>query len=224
MAEQHGRATWVTTGIAAVAVIAGIAGLWQITPHSERGTIPDELLPVTGRPGQSGAKSESEADTDELWAQIVNRPDGPPRIATGMTDQLGRAVSVSCTSCHANLEPNPRTRAAEQLTDFHHGLAYDHGDLTCLSCHNADDYNTLRLAGGDAIGYTNVQNLCAQCHAPQANDFARGAHGGMLGYWDRSRGRQTRKNCIDCHDPHKPAFPRMTPDFKPRDRFLEPAH
>jgi hypothetical protein len=61
--------------------------------------------------------------------------------------------------------------------------------------------------------------LCAQCHSAQAAAFAVGAHGGMQGFWDLSRGPQTKHNCIDCHDPHAPQFPRMVVDFKPIDRF-----
>lgn len=96
--------------------------------------------------------------------------------------------------------------------------------MTCVSCHHADNYNALRTADGSQLAYENVQHMCAQCHAPQARDFDRGAHGGMTGYWDRSRGPQHRKSCIDCHDPHSPAFPHMKPMFKPFDRFLTPPH
>lgn len=156
------------------------------------------------------------------WPALMNRPDVPPRVRTGMLDDLGRSVDISCASCHANFEPNFAVRSGDALTEFHMGLHYDHGRMTCLTCHNPDNYNTLRLADGSEIGFENVQTLCAQCHAPQARDFARGAHGGMTGYWDRTRGPQVRKNCIDCHDPHAPAFPHMIPTFKPHDRFLDP--
>lgn len=159
--------------------------------------------------------------TNRLHPVLVNRPDGPPRIDTGMLDGLGRAVSVSCASCHANMEPDFSTRSSEQLQEFHQGLHFDHGGMTCLTCHNANNSNALRMADGRELPYQNVQDMCAQCHAPQARDFERGAHGGMTGYWDRTRGPQIRKNCIDCHDPHAPAFPHMVPTFKPHDRFLE---
>jgi hypothetical protein len=64
-----------------------------------------------------------------------------------------------------------------------------------------------------------VMDLCGQCHGPQARDYAHGAHGGMTGYWDLSRGPRERNNCIDCHDPHAPAFPKVRPVFAPKDRF-----
>jgi hypothetical protein len=160
----------------------------------------------------------------ERFPITVNRPAGSPRVATGEVDTLGRQVTVSCVSCHANLPVQPEVRAGEELTEFHQGLKFDHGKLTCLSCHHQEDYNHLRLADGRMVDYPDVQTLCTQCHASQARDYEHGAHGGMLGYWDLTRGPRQRKGCLDCHDPHVPAFPRMFPEFKPRDRFLDDRH
>jgi hypothetical protein len=97
-----------------------------------------------------------------------------------------------------------------------------HGELACYACHNTNDADMLQLADSTAVEYSDVMTLCAQCHGTQARDYKHGAHGGMIGYWDLSRGPRTRNNCIDCHDPHVPEFPTMQPTFKPRDRFLEP--
>lgn len=162
-----------------------------------------------------------------LWPVSTSVPEGPPRIPTDEFDHLGRPVTVSCASCHANIEPNfERTSAEHPPMQFHQGLIFEHGMLACVSCHNPHDANTLRLADGRAVPYPDVMTMCAQCHAPQARDYEHGAHGGMTGYWDRTRGPRERKSCIDCHDPHAPKFPSMTPTFKPIDRFLptDPHH
>ncbi|MCA9290696.1 MAG: hypothetical protein KDA25_06185, partial [Phycisphaerales bacterium] len=103
------------------------------------------------------------------------------------------------------------------------GMSFVHGDLACYSCHNPDDANTLRRADQTTVAYPDVKTLCAQCHGAKARDYDHGAHGGMNGYWDLTRGPRTRNTCIDCHDPHVPKFPMMIPTFKPRDRFLTPA-
>jgi len=146
-----------------------------------------------------------------------------PRVATNLQGQLGRPVTISCASCHANLAPNLLRRSPDEpAMKFHAGLDFAHGSLSCLSCHHEQDYNLLRLADGTQVAYSDVMTMCAQCHAPQARDWVHGAHGGMNGHWDRTRGPRFRKNCIDCHDPHMPAFPTMTPAFKPKDRFLSP--
>lgn len=209
--------------IAVIVLFAGIAMLvanWRISAGLSEGTLPPGALPVTGTPRDDAKESASKL----IWPAQINRPQGPPRIATGAVDHLGRPVTVSCASCHASLEPNLQRRAGSELTQFHTGLKFAHGELSCVSCHNPSDYNTLRLADSSPITYPDVHLMCAQCHASQARDFAHGAHGGATGYWDRTRGPQVRKNCIDCHDPHAPAFPSMLPTFKPRDRFLDPSH
>ena len=129
---------------------------------------------------------------------------------------------VACSTCHSMREPDRTQRDGRGLATFHQGTHVAHGSLTCLSCHNENDYDTLRLADGRSVAYENVMELCAQCHGPQARDFAHGAHGGMRGYWDTTRGVQTRNQCTHCHAPHAPAYPAMRPTFKPRDRFLPP--
>jgi len=165
-------------------------------------------------------KSHTEQVTTTMHPVTINRPDGPPRVAADERDAMGRAVTVSCASCHATREPKLATRGSDALEEFHQGMKYAHADVTCLTCHNADDYNTLRRADGTTIRYQDVMQLCAQCHGPQTRDYNNGSHGGMTGYWDRTRGERRRNNCIDCHDPHAPAFPVMKPVFPPKDRFL----
>ncbi len=174
------------------------------------------LEAASARPDRAAALAAARAAFD--------RPVTTPRIETDLLDPLGRPVSVSCASCHANLEPDLQTNHAADLTDFHEGLVYEHGSLTCLSCHHAQDYNSLRLTDGRAIDYASVLRLCSQCHGPQARDYERHAHGGMMGFWDTRRGERVRKACIDCHDPHAPRMPAMVSTFRPHDRFLaEPA-
>ncbi len=166
----------------------------------------------------------SDASPAEFFPVVINRPEGPPRLRLDAPDALGRPVTVACSTCHTIREPNIENRSTIDLDEFHQGLSVLHGELACLACHNPGDYDTLRLADGRAIEFSNVMTLCAQCHGPQWTDYQRGAHGGMSGHWDLTRGGRVRNNCIDCHDPHAPAFPMMQPTFKPRDRFLAPAH
>lgn len=148
-----------------------------------------------------------------------------PRITTNRTDTLGNPVTVSCASCHSNFTDRPLIETADQLRTFHVGLSFQHGpadhQLTCMTCHHAPNYNFLRLADGKPLEFGHSRQLCAQCHSIQDRDYEHGAHGGMNGYWDRTKGTQVRKTCIDCHDPHSPRLPQMLPTFKPLDRFLK---
>lgn len=152
---------------------------------------------------------------------IIRKPFGPPRIKLAGTDPQGRTGSVACSTCHAVRKPNFENKTAATLDEFHQGMAFNHGKIACYACHNPDGSDSLRLADGTKVEYENVMTLCSQCHGPQATAFAHGAHGGMNGHWDLTRGPQMKNNCVDCHDPHEPSYPNMVVGFKPKDRFNE---
>ncbi len=152
----------------------------------------------------------------------IRRPDGPPRVITPLTGRDGGQIEATCASCHATRPADATVRVGEDLDEFHQGLTVQHGSLTCLSCHNSSDYDTLRLADGAKVEFPDVMTLCAQCHGPQYRDYTHGTHGGMTGFWDRTKGPRQRNNCVDCHDPHAPAFRGFQPAPGPRDRFLTP--
>ena len=151
-----------------------------------------------------------------LHAVEIRQPCGDKMVDSGKRDHQGRPVLGSCASCHDTRAPQVATARSEQLDEFHQGLRYRHGDLSCLSCHNAGDYNSLRRSDGRSLGFEDSMKLCAQCHGPQHRDYQNGSHGGMNGYWDLKRGPRQRNTCIDCHDPHQPAYPLVTPVFPPK--------
>ena len=151
----------------------------------------------------------------------IRKPVGPPRVATGRKDADGTELTVACSTCHSARPPNHQNQTTRDLDEFHGGTVLAHGNVSCLSCHNERDYDALRLADGSRVDFSDVMTLCAQCHGPQMKAYEHGAHGGMNGYWDLTRGPRTKNNCIDCHNPHAPQFPKMQPVFKPKDRFLE---
>lgn len=141
-----------------------------------------------------------------------------PKVLTDQLDHRGNPVMAACSTCHTTREANYLAGPEALPQEFHQGLEYAHGALNCLSCHNADNYDTLRRADGRALAYDNVMALCSQCHGPQTRDYNHGSHGGMVGHWDLTKGDRQRNRCIDCHDVHAPAFPQVNPVFPPRDR------
>ncbi|HUR53142.1 MAG TPA: hypothetical protein VMZ71_03355 [Gemmataceae bacterium] len=158
--------------------------------------------------------------TTQLCPVIVRKPAGPPAIRTGTFDEKGNPVSVACATCHTNRPANPDAKLGKPLVMFHQGLVGAHGNLACASCHNpADGFASLRLADGKSVPYAEVMTLCAQCHGPQFRDYQHGAHGGMTGFWDLTKGGRARNNCVDCHDSHAPKYPTVTPARGPNDRF-----
>lgn len=177
-----------------------------------------------GKSGQISRTSPSTGIKNGRFPVRFRQPAGGPRVELAISTADGRAVTAACGTCHATRPPDIANRRGEDLDEFHQGLVFAHGKLTCLSCHNRADYDSLKLADGSPVAFSEVMTLCAQCHGPQMRDYLHGSHGGMTGHWDLSRGPRTRNNCVDCHDPHAPQFPQMQPTFKPRDRFLGPHH
>lgn len=174
-----------------------------------------------GDPIKHQARSAQPASPPQRFPVEIRKPSGPPRVATSVKDAHGGLVTVACTTCHTTRPPNHENRSVKDLDEFHSGMAFSHGTVSCLSCHNSNDYDSLKLADGRRIEFPDVMTLCAQCHGPQMKDHEHGVHGGMMGHWDLTRGPRTKNNCVDCHNPHAPQFPKMQPTFKPRDRFLQ---
>lgn len=145
-----------------------------------------------------------------------------PRLDTGLKDAAGHAITAACSTCHSTTTPNTARNTAQDLFQAHRGLNYHHGNLTCLSCHNASNYDTLHLADGHNVAFPDVMTLCAQCHGTAMRDYLHGSHGGMNGHWDLTKGGRVRNNCVNCHDPHFPKFPLVQPVLPPRDRISVP--
>jgi hypothetical protein len=146
--------------------------------------------------------------TVETPAQLTSVP-----LLAGSQD-----LRVACGTCHFLRPDAPLPANPARLTQFHVGLVVQHGELACASCHVEGKGTDLHLATGERLPMTEAMTLCGQCHGPQLRDYRKGAHGGMSGHWDLSRGPRTRKHCVDCHDPHSPAYVGGQPVFPPRDR------
>jgi hypothetical protein len=93
-------------------------------------------------------------------------------------------------------------------------LVHGGGNLWCLDCHNPDDRDTLIKLNGDALTFNESHLLCGQCHGPKLRDWDQGIHGKTTGYWDLPQDKSEtsiRRLCVECHNPHSPAFPSTQP-------------
>lgn len=152
---------------------------------------------------------------------VLHDPPKLTSIETGKKDGHGREVRVACVTCHGTRDAGGVFPAqAADLREFHNGLVVDHGRLGCPSCHVpvAGGEPRLRLADGTTLPTRDTMALCAQCHGKKHQDYLRGVHGGMNGYWDLTRGPRLRNHCVDCHDPHVPKFQPSRPVLPPKDR------
>jgi hypothetical protein len=65
------------------------------------------------------------------------------------------------------------------------------------------------LSNGETIVFGEAPTLCAQCHGTTWRDWEQGMHGRANDYWDVTRGAVRWLSCVECHDPHAPAFDPM---------------
>lgn len=214
-----GAGQWLLRGapVATSASAAHVGGV-ESTGHAGHVGAVETKTSAGGGASSSSASAGSGAATGLAPVPASHTEAHQPRVATGLIDFHGNQATIACATCHSTREPD-RTNGSGGKTPqiFHQGLVYAHGGQSCLSCHHADDYDSLRLADGRKLAFADSQQLCAQCHGPQTRDYQHGSHGGMRGYWDKAKGDRTRNTCLDCHDPHAPAYPAWTPVFPPRD-------
>lgn len=133
----------------------------------------------------------------------------PPRAVTGL-DLKRMGWTYDCMECHRHVdEPNSFQRPMEIE---HENIVLEHGNNRfCLNCHHATNRNAFTDYDGAEIPEHDVTLLCAKCHGPKHRDWQAGVHGRQNGYWDASKGPRTKLRCIQCHDPHHPAFAPMKP-------------
>ncbi len=166
--------------------------------------------------------------------EAVAKPEGtaypveihqPPMLgAVEVSTANGHAERIICDTCHSLRQDRPLPKAVSDFKEFHLGLEFQHGQLSCAACHVNGKSSRLHLATGEVLPMTEVMQLCAQCHGRQYENYQRGSHGGMNGHWDLKQGPQLRNHCVDCHHPHQPQIQPVMPAAPPRDRFFAQGH
>lgn len=126
----------------------------------------------------------------------------PPIVHLGGFDR-------HCMECHRFFQPE--RESARQLVQHMH-IVMDHGlNDRCANCHDRVNANRLALRGEETVPFDESARLCAKCHGPTYRDWQHGMHGKTTGHWDTSHGYSHRFTCVECHDPHAPAFAPMPP-------------
>ena len=69
---------------------------------------------------------------------------------------------------------------------------------------------------GYSLPLNTERALCLRCHS--FLDYPNTARAEMPAIKDRMHKR--RRDCVECHNPHAPAFPSRKPVHQPRDRFM----
>lgn len=175
-------------------------------------------------PASSAEDGAVAAAAEDLYPTTIAAPRSLVAMEVPIPGREGETAPIRCATCH-EMRPDDYEppSSVEDLRPPHNGLSFEHGSLACVSCHDAAGADKLHLASGEVVPMADAILLCGQCHGTQLRDYEHGAHGGMRGYWDLSRGPRERNHCVDCHDPHSPTFPVVQPLPGPRDRFTSSA-
>jgi hypothetical protein len=133
--------------------------------------------------------------------------------------RLGEDLSdFNCYACHEKGIPPPLRFDTNQVLIIppeHANIVMGHGshnrNNNCYNCHDELNLEQFQTRDGRTLKLIDSTPLCGSCHGPTYRDWEGGAHGRTGGFWHRASGETTRRNCVECHDPHAPKFPGREP-------------
>ncbi len=126
----------------------------------------------------------------------------PGDLSSDLVARVGKSVRIRQYMEFNGLAP----------TDSVWVLLHGGGNIWCLNCHDEPDRDKLIKLNGEKLTFNQSHLLCGECHGPELHDWEQGIHGKTTGYWNLDLDREEtsiRKLCVECHNPHAPAFPAM---------------
>ncbi len=126
----------------------------------------------------------------------------PPTIKLAGND-------ATCMHCHTSVvskSDKPRKLLRHQNVKLNHGP-----NVKCSTCHAWENRDKLAGLDGSEMPYADVVDQCGQCHVRKRKDWDNGIHGRTNGFWDSTAGERKKLTCTECHDPHHPRTPAMSP-------------
>jgi hypothetical protein len=142
-------------------------------------------------------------------------------VRLSYADLLRTKADVSdfdCYGCHDRKKPPPLRFDTNQnliIPKEHEDIVMKHGthnrNNNCFNCHNETNLVMLQTRDRHEVKLAESAPLCGSCHGPTYRDWEAGVHGRTSGYWNRPPGPTDRKLCVNCHNPHAPAFPGRKP-------------
>lgn len=134
-----------------------------------------------------------------------------------------------CYACHEKEKPPPLRFDANHkliIPKEHANIVMEHGrhdrNNLCFNCHDEQNLERFQTRDGRELKFADSTALCGSCHGPSLRDWEAGAHGRINGFWNRQLGEAQRKDCVNCHNPHKPRFPGRKPAPPPNPLHPEP--
>ena len=202
--DSLSRVAWLPV-VLVVFLCAGVFQLIETSYGAEKGT----AAPAAEIPSavQMQAIPDVSPDQPEVGIEEDHYLDKSPVRETKGLDLVKEQWTYDCMSCHKLLEA--KWQYDRRMVE-HENIVLNHGNNRfCLNCHHPKNRNAFVDYDGSEIAEEDVVSLCAKCHGPTYQDWKVGAHGRTNGYWDKTKGPQTKLRCIQCHDPHSPKFSKM---------------
>jgi hypothetical protein len=174
-----------------------VASLAQAEGGAEHGVT---SLPHLG--GEALVKTEGHANAADFFVQ----------------SRAGKISKSPCQQCHNVPLARMRHDGKDGKASAHWSIQLKHAGeevMNCRTCHLEGDVNQLRTLTNQPVPMDHGYKVCAQCHSQQAADWAGGSHGKRAGGWAPPR---VVKSCVECHNPHQPAWDERWPAYSGRVR------
>lgn len=125
-------------------------------------------------------------------------------------ERSSQIEGYKCSVCHTKTLPELKASTkGNKKSHWDKTLNHASADImNCTTCHTADNMDVLHSLTGDTILFDHSYKMCGQCHSGEFKDWQNGAHGKQLGGWAPPR---VSKTCVNCHNPHDPAFKSKMP-------------
>jgi hypothetical protein len=218
--EQVRQMGWVLGAL----VLLALAIYGAFTAYTHRNTL---FAGGHAEPGGFRAKLEHMAVVDpeissEAFLEFTKRvplqsraPD-EEALAIFVRERSSEVTAYPCSSCHLQPLEELRAQSAQEGRLAHWDIELKHAapeTMSCSTCHNLDQMDELHTLSGAPVSFDASYQTCAQCHAPQYQDWLGGAHGKRVGGWAEPR---VINSCTDCHNPHQPAWDHRWPALPPQ--------
>ncbi len=133
----------------------------------------------------------------------------PEVVVPARTKQMKR---FPCMECHDKIDA--KDEVVLPLPKTHRDLEFKHLEQVhkCSICHDKRNMDALVLIDGSSVTFDESYLLCGQCHQGQLADWRLNTHGKQVGGW---KGVAHKYSCVDCHNAHKPRFPKWVADPPP---------
>ncbi len=156
-------------------------------------------------------ESENTTLTSEIYNEgiktVMVNEDGYDFLIPERKSQI---ASYNCTECHTEpIENLKQHQLNEKAAHWNIKLVHASAEtMNCATCHTSSDMDNLHSLTNSTIDFNYSYKVCSQCHQQEFKDWKGGAHGKQLGGWAPPR---LSKTCVNCHNPHQPAFEKRWP-------------